>query len=133
MQDYIAAHQTEEINLSDLANTACYSPWYCYRIFKELTGMSVSDYVRRLKLTGAARRLKESDAKVIEVALDSGFESVDGFQRAFYREFGCNPGTYSTHPIPVPTLFQMVSNSKIGILMPARRTKWKQEMFLFRL
>ena len=102
MQDYIAAHQTEEINLSDLANTACYSPWYCYRIFKELTGMSVSDYVRRLKLTGAARRLKESDAKVIEVALDSGFESVDGFQRAFYREFGCNPGTYSTHPIPVP-------------------------------
>ena len=47
MQDYIAAHQTEEINLSDLANTACYSPWYCYRIFKELTGMSVSDYVRR--------------------------------------------------------------------------------------
>ena len=46
------------------------------------------------KLTGAARRLKESDAKVIDVALDSGFESVDGFQRAFYREFGCNPGTY---------------------------------------
>lgn len=85
MQDYIAEHQTEEINLSDLANTACYSPWYCYRIFKELTGMSVSDYVRRLKLTGAARRLKESDAKVIDVALDSGFESVDGFQRAFYR------------------------------------------------
>ena len=39
MQDYIAAHQTEEINLSDLANTACYSPWYCYRIFKELTEM----------------------------------------------------------------------------------------------
>ena len=89
MQDYIAAHQTEEINLSDLANTACYSPWYCHRIFKELTGMSVSDYVRRLKLTGAARRLKESDAKVIDVALDSGFESVDGFQRAYYREFGC--------------------------------------------
>ena len=50
--------------------------------------------------------VKETDEncrkKVIDVALDSGFESVDGFQRAFYREFGCNPGTYSTHPIPVP-------------------------------
>ncbi len=46
------------------------------------------------------RRSKESVAKVIDVALDSGFESVDGFQRAFYREFGCNPGTYSTHPVP---------------------------------
>lgn len=102
MQDYIAAHQNEEINLKALSDAACYSPWYCYRIFKELTGLTVSGYVRRLKLTGAARRLKNSDAKVIDVALDSGFESVDGFQRAFYREFGCNPGTYATHPVPVP-------------------------------
>ena len=102
MQDYIAAHVTEEITLSALADVACFSPWYCYRIFKELTGLSVSDYVRRLKLTGAARRLKETDDKVIDVALDSGFESVDGFQRAFYREFGLNPGTYATHPVPVP-------------------------------
>ena len=114
MQDYIAAHQTEEINLSDLANTACYSPWYCYRIFKELTGMSVSDYVRRLKLTGAARRLKESDAKVIDVALDSRGH----IQHILFR---------------FRTLFQLMSNSKIGISMPARRTKWKQEMYLFRL
>lgn len=102
MQDYIAAHQDEEINLKALSDAACYSPWYCYRIFKELTGLSVSDYVRRLKLTGAARRLKDTDAKVIDVALDSGFESVDGFQRAFYREFGVNPGTYATNPVPVP-------------------------------
>ena len=100
MQDYIAAHQREEINLSDLANTACYSPWYCYRIFKELTGMSVSDYVRRLKLTGAARRLKESDAKVIDVALDSGFESVDGFQRAFYE---------ATEKVPITAFLSIFS------------------------
>lgn len=102
MQDYIAAHQNDEINLKALSDAACYSPWYCYRIFKELTGLSVSDYVRRLKLTGAARRLKDTNAKVIDVALDSGFESVDGFQRAFYREFGVNPGTYATNPVPVP-------------------------------
>lgn len=102
MQDYIEVHIDEEINLKELSDEACYSPWYCYRIFKELTGMSVADYVRRLKLTGAARRLKETDAKVIDVAFESGFESVDGFQRAFYREFGCNPGTYSTQPVPVP-------------------------------
>lgn len=57
MQDYIAAHVAEEITLSALADVACFSPWYCYRIFKELTGLSVSDYVRRLKLTGAAKAL----------------------------------------------------------------------------
>jgi len=102
MQDYINAHKDEEINLKQLSNVALYSPWYCYRIFKELTGISITDYVRSVKLTEAARRLKDTDAKVIEVALDSGFESVDGFQRAFYREFGCNPGIYSSHPVPIP-------------------------------
>lgn len=103
MQDYIAAHlqKEEEINLKELANVALYSPWYCYRIFKELTGMSVTDYIRRLRLTDAARRLKDSQAKVIDVALDSHFESVDGFQRAFLREFGVNPGSYANHPVPV--------------------------------
>lgn len=102
MQDYILANVDKEINLKQLSDVALYSPWYCYRIFKELTGLSVTDYIRRLKLTGAARRLKETDAKVIDVAFDSGFESVDGFQRAFYREFGVNPGEYSSNPIPVP-------------------------------
>ncbi len=101
MQDYIGSHLNEEINFTQLSNEVMYSPWYCYRIFKELTGLSVSEYIRRLRLTDAARRLKNEDAKVIDIALDSHFESVDGFQRAFLREFGVNPGTYAKHPVPV--------------------------------
>ena len=38
MQDYISTHLDKEITLADLANVALYSPWYCYRIFKEYTG-----------------------------------------------------------------------------------------------
>ena len=42
--------------------------------------------------------------KVIDVAYDLGFGSVDGYQRAFRREFGCNPAEYARQPVPI-TLF----------------------------
>ena len=46
-------------------------------------------------------RLRDGKEKVIDVALDTGFGSVDGYQRAFKREFGCNPKEYSESPVPL--------------------------------
>ena len=39
--------------------------------------------------------------KVSDIAFDIGFDSVDGYQRAFYKEFGCNPHEYAICPIPI--------------------------------
>ena len=54
MQDYILEHMTEEITLSDLAQTARFSPWYAHRLFKELTGTSPAEYIRKIRLSEAA-------------------------------------------------------------------------------
>ena len=98
MQDYIAAHLTEAITLADLARAACYSPWYAARLFRELTGLSPAEYIRRCRLTCSARRIKAGDCSVTDAAMDTGFGSVDGYQRAFRRAFGVNPGEYrATH------------------------------------
>lgn len=104
MQDYIEAHLEQEITLSDLARVSLFSPWYSYRLFQSHTGLTPSDYIRRLRLSKSALRLKNEDCRVIDVAFDLGFGSVDGYQRAFQREFGCNPKEYAKHPVPV-TLF----------------------------
>lgn len=104
MQEYITAHLNEEISSADLANAVCYSPWNSYRLFQEYTGLTPSDYIRKLRLSHSALRLKNEDVKVIVVAYDLGFGSVDGYQRAFHREFGCNPGEYAKEPVPI-TLF----------------------------
>lgn len=104
MQDYIEEHDREAITLGDLASVALYSPWYCARLFKSLTGLSPADYIRRLKLSKSALCLRDETCRIIDVAYDMGFRSVDGYQRAFYREFGCNPHHYALHPIPL-TLF----------------------------
>ena len=101
MQDYIETNLDTNITMADLANVSKYSPWYSYRLFVDLLHMTPAVYIRRLRLSKSALKLRDERAKIIDVALDSGFESVDGYQRAFYKEFGCNPYEYSMRPTPI--------------------------------
>jgi AraC family transcriptional regulator len=102
MQEYIEAHLDEEITLAGLARASLYSPWHSYRLFREHTNLTPSDYVRRMRLSKSAVRLKSEDVKVADLAFELGFGSVDGFQRAFLREYGVNPSDYAQNPIPIP-------------------------------
>ena len=101
MQDYIEAHLDTNITMADLANVSRYSPWYSYRLFADLLYMTPAVYIRRLRLSKSALRLRDEKVKIIDVALDTGYESVDGYQRAFHKEFGCNPYEYSICPTPI--------------------------------
>ena len=101
MQDYITNNLDQNISMADLAKAAGYSPWYSYRLFHSLLCMTPAVYIRRLRLSKSALRLRDEKVKIIDVAYDSGFESVDGYQRAFYKAFGCNPYEYSVDPIPI--------------------------------
>lgn len=102
MQDYIEQHVNENVTLADLSRVSLFSPWYSYRLFKEYTNLTPGDYIRRLKLSKSALRLRDEDCRIVDVAFDMGFQSVDGYQRAFAREFGCNPSEYAKNPIPLP-------------------------------
>ena len=101
MQDYIGRNLEQDISMPDLANAAGYSPWYSYRLYHSLLHMTPAVYIRRLRLSKSALRLRDEKVKIIDVAFDSGFESVDGYRRAFYKEFGCNPYEYSVSPMPI--------------------------------
>lgn len=101
MQEYIEKHLRENISFADVAKVSLFSPWYARRLFLEYTGVTPSDYIRKLRLKQSALKLRDEDVNVLEVALDSGFGSVDGYQRAFRKEFGCNPSAYAANPIPL--------------------------------
>lgn len=104
MQDYIEEHLEQEITLSTLSGVSLFSPWHSYRLFREHLGLTPAEYIRRLRLSNSAMRLKEEKCSVIHVAYDYGFNSLDGYTRAFFKEFGCNPGEYVKDPVPI-TLF----------------------------
>lgn len=101
MQEYIAAHLEEDITLAALAQVSLFSPWYASRLFREYTGLSVGEYIRRLRLSQSAMRLKSGQERVIDVALSMGFGSADGYTRAFRKAFGCNPAAYARKPQPI--------------------------------
>ena len=70
-------------------------------MFVKFLNMTPAEYIRRLRLSKSALRLRDESVRIIDVAPDAGFESVDGYQRAFFKEFGCNPHEYSVCPSPI--------------------------------
>lgn len=101
MQDYIEEHLSETITLAGLSKESLFSPWYSHRLFVRELGMTPADYIRRLRLSKSALKLRDHPCKITDIAFIMGFGSVDGYQRAFFREFGCNPGEYASNPVPV--------------------------------
>ncbi|WP_055665126.1 helix-turn-helix domain-containing protein [Desnuesiella massiliensis] len=101
MQNYIENHITEPITLYMLANAARYSPWHSTRIFKELIGKTPFEYIRALRLSKAAIKLRDEDIKIIDIALDFVFDSHEGFTRAFSKQFGMTPQYYCKNTPPL--------------------------------
>lgn len=98
MQDYIHQHLDENIALEDICEAARYSKWHSFRIFKDVFHKTPFEYIRALRLTNAARDIKNhSDANILDVAVNVGFASHEGFTKAFYAYFGVNPSKYRGH------------------------------------
>jgi AraC-like DNA-binding protein len=100
MKAYIHAHLQEAISSSDVAKAAGYSQYHAARLFKEATGLSPFEYMRRERLTASARALRHRKPKVLDVALDFVFDSHEGFTRAFSNAFGITPKKYADYPKP---------------------------------
>lgn len=100
MKDYMKENIDKDITLSDLAKVSLFSPWYSYRIFLKWINLTPADYIRRIRLSTSALKLRDDKIKIIDVAFEFGYSSVDGYQRAFFKEFGINPKEYAKNPIP---------------------------------
>ena len=101
MQDYIRSHINEDISIDTIAKEISYSESYARKIFIKYLGMTPAVYIRRLKLSKSALKLRDENCQILDLAMKMGFGSADGYQRAFRREFGCNPKEYSNSPVPI--------------------------------
>lgn len=89
--DYIELNFTDEISYEKLAQIACCSTYHFQRMFSFITGVPLSEYIRRRRLTLAAFELQTSNIKVIDVAVKYGYESPEAFSRAFKNLHGVMP------------------------------------------
>lgn len=101
VQRFIEENLLNKITLFQLAAVANYSIPQLERMFKKAVGLSPFSYIRKLRLTAAARILRDNEIKVIDTALDFLFDSHEGFTRAFSKEFRVSPFSYKKNPIPL--------------------------------
>lgn len=91
----------EQLTLKSLADTVGYSEFYTSRMFREISGMKLKDYLRHRRLAFALRELRDTTDGILEIALRNGFSSGEAFSRAFRKAYGILPSEYRKHPIPV--------------------------------
>ncbi|MEG0771754.1 helix-turn-helix transcriptional regulator [Clostridium sp.] len=92
--EFIENNLIERISLEDLAKRTFLSKYHYHRVFHELVGETVMEYVRKRRLTEAAKELVETNAKIVDVALKYQFSSQEAFSRAFKRMFKVSPGEF---------------------------------------
>lgn len=88
---YIEEHLTEDIDYSEVSKIAYCSEYHFKRMFSFLVGISLSEYIRRRRLTLAAFDLKDRNLRIIDVAVKYGYNSADSFSRAFHSMHGILP------------------------------------------
>jgi AraC family transcriptional regulator len=88
---YIERHLTEEIDYTEISKIACCSEYHFKRMFSFLSGIGLSEYIRRRRLTLSALDLKDTNMKIIDIAIKYGYDSADSFSRAFQSMHGILP------------------------------------------
>ena len=88
---YVEDNLTGEIDQEVLARIACCSAYNFYRMFSFITDISLTEYIRRRRLTMAAIELQSGNIKVIDLALKYGYDSPVSFSRAFQMLHGVTP------------------------------------------
>lgn len=94
LADWILRNLRSDLSVEKLAARTYLSPRQFTRRFKATFGITPGDYVEKLRLDEARRRLSNSRPSLENVALSVGYASADAFRRAFERSFGVAPGLY---------------------------------------
>lgn len=126
--DYIEAHLTEKLDLEIVAEGVYYSKYHLHRIFTDMAGLTIHDYVQRRKLTEAAKQLIFSDKPIIEIAFIAGYESQQAFTSIFKAMYKKTPNQYRDAEEFYPLQLKYVLNEN-----PAKldyKIDWRRDIVL---
>ncbi len=85
---------TQELKLEDLSLMAFLSRNYFCKLFKNVAGMTVTEYAQKIRIEEACRLLRETDSKIIEIASEVGYRDIKFFNQVFKRNTGMTPSAY---------------------------------------
>ena len=97
--DHIDKHLDGALTVEELSKVANFSKFHFHRQFSEYCGINIGRYIQLMKLKRASYRLAfNRQDRVIDIALDAGFENPESFSRAFKNAFGQTPREFRKEP-----------------------------------
>lgn len=96
---YIDENISEALSVELIAERFSFSPYYFHRLFTAIVGKSMIAYVRGRRIAYACKMLNETEKRVLEIALDCGFDSAQSFSRTFKTVTGMSPMEYRSSNI----------------------------------
>ncbi|EDU59084.1 helix-turn-helix domain-containing protein [Providencia stuartii] len=86
--------RNEGIKIDTIADKSGYSKWHLQRVFKEMKGCTLGEYVRKRRLLEAAKSLRNGNLPILDIALQYGFSSQATFTRIFKKHFDITPAKF---------------------------------------
>lgn len=101
IEDSIKTGESDDITLRNLSKEISYSPFHTTRQFKDLTGILLRDYLRLRKLAYSVLDLRDSNLRILDIAVKYGFSSQEAYARAFKKAYFITPDAYRKNPVPL--------------------------------
>ena len=96
MLNYLNMHFTEVISLQDLADQVHLSREVCCRLFKKMTGKTITGYLEEYRVNKSFSLVQSGQYSMTQITEMVGFSNPRRFASAFRKRFGCNPGEYNS-------------------------------------
>ena len=97
--DYVEDHLAQSHSPEELSRVAALSPFYFQRLFTRLVKRPVNEYIKMRRLARACETLEDKDKRILDVAIECGFNSHEHFTKTFKSAFGITPEEYRNSPV----------------------------------
>ena len=119
---YIEENLGQDLSLDDLSKKTGYSKFYLSRLFSDITGCTIYKYIKMRRITEAARRLTDTEAAIIDIAFEAGYQSQQAFTNAFTHIYQCSPQAYRTAGIFNPKMKRYGKFIQMGVRLHTVRS-----------
>ncbi|MDP4092809.1 MAG: AraC family transcriptional regulator [Bacillota bacterium] len=111
MIDYIENNLKEDLTLSEVSMNIGYSQFYCSKAFHAQAGICMKDYIRMRRISSAALQIRDTQKRILDIALEYGYNSQEAFTRSFIDVFDITPAAYRRLQKPIPLFIRRYVNT----------------------
>ncbi|MEO7889590.1 MAG: GyrI-like domain-containing protein [Vicinamibacterales bacterium] len=108
---YIYDHLDSDLSLDTLAEVAALSPFHWHRVYRALSGETIADTIRRVRLSRGARELVLSDLAIADIAYRCGYPSLRSFERSFLEAYATTPSKFRVTGRSPPPLAPLATSA----------------------